>query len=35
MESAYVLAFSLLILNTDAHNDRIPEDSKMTKAQFL
>jgi len=31
----YILAFSLIMLNTDAHNPNIKADGKMTKAQFI
>jgi Sec7-like guanine-nucleotide exchange factor len=31
----YILAFSLIMLNTDAHNDNIKPDRKMTKLQFV
>jgi len=30
-----VLAFSLILLNTDAHNANIAEHRKMTKPQFI
>jgi len=29
------LAFSLIMLNTDAHNANIPKERKMTKPQFI
>ncbi len=32
-DSAYLLAFSLIMLNTDAHNPAIK--NKMSKAQFI
>eukprot|EP01119_Soliformovum_irregulare_P003790 TRINITY_DN1485_c0_g1_i3.p1 TRINITY_DN1485_c0_g1~~TRINITY_DN1485_c0_g1_i3.p1 ORF type:complete len:799 (-),score=283.12 TRINITY_DN1485_c0_g1_i3:25-2421(-) len=31
----YILAFSLIMLNTDAHNPNIPRERKMTKEQFV
>jgi Sec7-like guanine-nucleotide exchange factor len=31
----YVLAFSLIMLNTDAHNNNIPVERKMSKDQFV
>lgn len=31
----YILAFSLIMLNTDAHNPNIKQENKMTKAQFV
>eukprot|EP01114_Cavostelium_apophysatum_P013891 TRINITY_DN3466_c0_g1_i1.p1 TRINITY_DN3466_c0_g1~~TRINITY_DN3466_c0_g1_i1.p1 ORF type:complete len:862 (+),score=271.54 TRINITY_DN3466_c0_g1_i1:255-2588(+) len=31
----YILAFSLIMLNTDAHNPSIKVENKMTKAQFI
>mmetsp|Transcript_22366 Transcript_22366/g.31180 ORF Transcript_22366/g.31180 Transcript_22366/m.31180 type:complete len:822 (-) Transcript_22366:53-2518(-) len=34
-DTAYVLAFSLIMLNTDAHNKAIPPEKKMTKQQFV
>ena len=34
-DTTYVLAFSLILLNTDAHNANIAEHRKMTKAQFI
>jgi len=32
---AFVLAFSLIMLNTDAHNPAIQQKDKMTKEQFI
>ena len=34
-ETAFVLAFSIIMLNTDLHNPNIKEDRKMTKEGFL
>ena len=34
MDTAQVLAFSLVMLNTDAHNDAIRKDRKMTLQQY-
>lgn len=34
-DTPYVLAFSLIMLNTDHHSSKIPENRKMTKAQFI
>lgn len=34
-DSIYVLAFSVIMLNTDAHNPAIKKANKMTKAQFI
>eukprot|EP01103_Thecamoeba_quadrilineata_P012983 TRINITY_DN3475_c0_g1_i2.p1 TRINITY_DN3475_c0_g1~~TRINITY_DN3475_c0_g1_i2.p1 ORF type:complete len:425 (+),score=127.21 TRINITY_DN3475_c0_g1_i2:1368-2642(+) len=34
-DAAYVLAFSLIMLNTDAHNPSIKKQDKMTKQQFI
>eukprot|EP00759_Apiculatamorpha_spiralis_P049109 PhF_6_TR44183/c0_g1_i1/m.67729/K18442/ARFGEF, BIG; brefeldin A-inhibited guanine nucleotide-exchange protein len=34
-DTAYVLAFSIMMLNTDAHNPAIKEKDKMTMAQFI
>ena len=34
-DTPYVLAFSLIMLNTDRHSDKIPEKRKMTKEQFI
>lgn len=34
-DSIYVLAFSVIMLNTDAHNSAIKKANKMTKAQFI
>ena len=30
-----MLAFSLIMLNTDAHNPAIKKENKMTKEQFI
>eukprot|EP01125_Pyxidicula_operculata_P002417 TRINITY_DN1228_c1_g3_i2.p1 TRINITY_DN1228_c1_g3~~TRINITY_DN1228_c1_g3_i2.p1 ORF type:complete len:932 (-),score=264.33 TRINITY_DN1228_c1_g3_i2:90-2885(-) len=32
---AFVLSFSLIMLNTDRHNPAVPEKDKMTKEQFI
>ena len=32
VDTAQILAFSLVMLNTDAHNDAIRKDRKMTQA---
>lgn len=32
---AFVLSFSLIMLNTDAHNPAILPKDKMTKEQFI
>ena len=34
-DAAYILAFSTIMLNTDAHNPAIKKQNKMTKAQFI
>ena len=34
-DTAFVLAFSIIMLNTDAHNPSIREERKMTKQGFL
>jgi cytohesin len=34
-DSVYVLAFSTIMLNTDAHNPSIKQQNKMTKQQFI
>jgi hypothetical protein len=34
-DAAYLLSFSIIMLNTDQHNDNIREDRKMTKADFI
>eukprot|EP01012_Entosiphon_sulcatum_P053419 TRINITY_DN7350_c0_g2_i1.p1 TRINITY_DN7350_c0_g2~~TRINITY_DN7350_c0_g2_i1.p1 ORF type:complete len:1737 (+),score=332.28 TRINITY_DN7350_c0_g2_i1:124-5334(+) len=34
-ETAYVLAFSIIMLNTDAHNPQIEHKEKMTKEGFI
>jgi Sec7-like guanine-nucleotide exchange factor len=34
-DTAYVLAFSLIMLNTDAHSSKIAANRKMTKEQFI
>eukprot|EP00727_Mastigamoeba_balamuthi_P013098 m51a1_g8410 putative ankyrin repeat-containing protein (342) ;mRNA; f:269878-276041 len=34
-DTAYVLAFSVIMLNTDLHSPRIAAKSKMTKAEFV
>ncbi len=34
-DAAYVLAYSVIMLNTDAHNPSIPKEKKMTEEQFI
>eukprot|EP00980_Cylindrotheca_fusiformis_P011299 scaffold2599_cov125-Cylindrotheca_fusiformis.AAC.9 len=34
-DAAYLLSFSIIMLNTDQHNDNIREDRKMTKQDFF
>eukprot|EP01122_Echinamoeba_exundans_P013239 TRINITY_DN573_c0_g4_i1.p1 TRINITY_DN573_c0_g4~~TRINITY_DN573_c0_g4_i1.p1 ORF type:complete len:763 (-),score=106.11 TRINITY_DN573_c0_g4_i1:16-2304(-) len=34
-DTAYVLAFGLLMLHTDAHNPNMKKEAKMTKDQFI
>jgi brefeldin A-inhibited guanine nucleotide-exchange protein len=34
-DTTYVLAFSLIMLNTDAHSQKIAQNRKMTKPQFI
>jgi brefeldin A-inhibited guanine nucleotide-exchange protein len=34
-DTAYVLAYSVIMLNTDAHNSNLAKGKKMTKAEFL
>lgn len=34
-DSAFILAFSTIMLNTDLHNPGIPQNKKMTKEEFL
>jgi Sec7-like guanine-nucleotide exchange factor len=34
-DAAYVLLFSLLMLNTDLYNKSVPHEKKMTKDQFI
>jgi brefeldin A-inhibited guanine nucleotide-exchange protein len=34
-DTAYVLAFGLLMLHTDAHNPNMKKEQKMTKEQFM
>lgn len=34
-DAAYLLAFSIIMLNTDLHNDNIRPDRKMTKNDFV
>ncbi|CAJ1960993.1 unnamed protein product [Cylindrotheca closterium] len=34
-DAAYLLSFSIIMLNTDQHNDNIREDRKMTKNDFI
>ncbi|XP_049848447.1 ankyrin repeat, PH and SEC7 domain containing protein secG-like [Schistocerca gregaria] len=34
-DTAFLLSFAIIILNTDAHNPNIPSERRMTKAQFI
>ena len=34
-DTPYILSYSLLMLNTDAHSDLIPKHKKMAKATFV
>ena len=34
-DAAYLLSFSIIMLNTDQHNDNIREDRKMSKSDFI
>lgn len=34
-DAVYILAFSVIMLNTDAHNPSIKKQNKMTKPQFI
>ena len=34
-ETPYILAYSLIMLNTDAHSVKIQQKDKMTKPQFI
>lgn len=34
-DTAFVLGFSIIMLNTDLHNPNIREDKKMTKEEFV
>lgn len=34
-DTPFILAYSLLMLNTDAHSEKIPKNKKMTKQQFI
>ena len=34
-DAAYLLSFSIIMLNTDRHNDNIREDRKMSKQDFV
>lgn len=34
-DTAYVVAFSIIMLNTDLHNDNIKPDRKMTEQQYI
>jgi hypothetical protein len=34
-DAAYLLSFSIIMLNTDLHNDNIREDRKMTRNDFV
>lgn len=35
LDTCYVMAYSLIMLNTDAHSDKVPAHKKMTKPQFV
>lgn len=34
-DTAFIFAFGIIMLNTDAHNPNIPPDKKMTKNQYI
>ena len=34
-DTPYILSYSLLMLNTDAHSEMIPKNKKMTRVQFV
>jgi Sec7-like guanine-nucleotide exchange factor len=34
-DTAFVLAYSIIMLNTDAHNPRLTGQSRMSKADFI
>lgn len=34
-DSTFTLTYSILLLNTDLHSDKIPKHKKMTKKQFI
>lgn len=34
-DTAFILSFSIIMLNTDLHNPSVREDRKMTKDDFL
>lgn len=34
-DTAFIISFALIMLNTDLHNPSIPKNRKMTKAQFI
>lgn len=34
-DTPYILTFSMIMLNVDAHNDKIEKRNKMTKEQFV
>lgn len=34
-DTAYILAFSVIMLNTDAHNPNFGKNKRMTKAEFV
>ena len=34
-DTAFVLAYSTIMLNTDAHNPRLTGQSRMTKKEFI
>lgn len=35
LDTCYVMAYSLIMLNTDAHSDKVATNKKMTKQQFV
>ena len=34
-DTGYILSVAIIMLNTDAHNDNIKEDKKMSKEEFI
>ena len=34
-DTPFILAYSLLMLNTDAHSEMVPMKNKMTRSQFI